>query len=69
MKLLEDTEPNVNLFGGIHVEEWLISQKPASILEVMGFLFLFFCFLNNRGRERGRSAGILSLSSFQPMLL
>lgn len=30
MKPLEDTEPNMNLFGEIHgVEEWLISQKAC----------------------------------------
>lgn len=44
----------------------LSHKKPASILEVMGFLF--FRFLNNRGRERDRSARILSLSSLQPMV-
>lgn len=46
MKPLEDTEPNMNPFGGIHdVEEWLISQKPASILELMGFLLFIYLFI------------------------
>lgn len=43
----------------------LSHKMPASILEVMSFLF--FHFLNKRGRERDRSARIL-LSSLQPMV-
>lgn len=44
----------------------LSHKMPASILEVMSFLF--FHFLNKRGRERDRSARILFLSSLQPMV-
>lgn len=61
----------MNPFGGIYdMEEWLISPKPASTSKVMFFFHSFFPrFLNNGRRERDRSARILPLSSFQPMLM
>lgn len=66
MKPLEDTEPSMNPFGGMHdVEEWLISQNACLHFGGNGF-FIFFAFLII---EEERGIDLLEYSPYHPCSL